>query len=62
MLICPVDLGACERAACRYGVCAMSDAPILIVCWQCGTVESSRVVHGICIECLRVPATANAEE
>jgi len=61
MGLCPVDLALCERTSCRRDVCELADASPLLVCWECGSVESEAVAAGLCLSCLRVyvpdPAT-----
>jgi hypothetical protein len=61
MGLCPVDLALCERAGCRRDVCELTDASPLLVCWECGAVESEALAAGTCLSCLRVyvpdPAT-----
>ena len=61
MGLCPVDLAMCERAGCRRDLCELADASPLLVCWECGAVESEAVAAGLCLACLRVyvpdPAT-----
>jgi len=52
MLMCPVDLEACERAGCRGGTCEKAGMSPLLLCWECGAVEGR--AHGIevCVVCL----------
>jgi hypothetical protein len=57
MLVCPVDLGVCERPGCRGGHCEMAQAPALLLCWECGAVESHGVKSGVCVACLRLYGT-----
>jgi len=40
MLICPVDLEACERAGCRGDSCELTGVSPLLLCWECGAVEA----------------------
>jgi hypothetical protein len=39
----------------------LADATPLLVCWECGAVESEAAAAGLCLSCLRVyvpdPAT-----
>jgi len=62
MKLCPVDLAGCDRAYCRGGHCAMAETEALTICWECGTVASHGITHGICVECVTVRITAPAEE
>ena len=62
MKICPVDLAACSRPECGGRHCAMADTTHLTICWECGTVASHGITHGICVECVTVRITAPAEE
>jgi hypothetical protein len=61
MGLCPVDLAICERSACHRDFCELADATQLIVCWECGAVESTAHTSNMCVTCLRVyvpdPAT-----
>jgi hypothetical protein len=36
-------LRSCERAACRRDARELADASPLLVCWECGAVESETV-------------------
>lgn len=63
MLLCPVDLHVCDRIGCRGGRCALADAPPLVLCWECGSVEGGRSRIGVCAACLRAYAPdATTEE
>ena len=62
MGLCPVDLVICERTGCRRDGCELADtSPQLLICWECGSLESGAVAAGVCVACLRVyvpdPAT-----
>jgi len=52
MLVCPVDLDACKRAACRRGVCELTGAAPLVPCWECGSLEMRSMTAVICAICL----------
>jgi hypothetical protein len=59
--LCPIDLAICERVACCHDVCESADASPLLVCWECGAIESEALAAGMCVSCLRIyvpdPAT-----
>ncbi|MEO8676824.1 MAG: hypothetical protein ABI569_14705 [Casimicrobiaceae bacterium] len=52
MLMCPVDLEACERAGCRGGTCEMAGMSPLLLCWECGAVEGRAHGAEVCVVCL----------
>ena len=63
MRLCPVDLAACDRAGCRGGHCELAEGErTYTICWECGKVESHDIVHGICMECVRLQVTPVREE
>jgi hypothetical protein len=51
MLLCPVDLTACTRAACDAGHCALTGEPRMQVCVECGAVETHAGRVGLCVVC-----------
>ena len=51
MLVCPVDLEMCPRAACRGGHCERAGERLVAHCWECGFVTVGRTTLGICAEC-----------
>ena len=52
--LCPIDLAVCERVGCCRDVCERADASPLLVCWECGAVESETLTAGTCVSCLRI--------
>jgi hypothetical protein len=60
--LCPVDLAGCDRPGCSGGHCELADTRALLVCWQCGVVESHGIVHGICVACVQAHMTTHDKE
>ena len=54
MKLCPVDLLACDRPACRSGHCQQAASRRLTVCWECGALDEHGAAHGVCIACVSV--------
>jgi len=62
MLICPVDLEACERAGCRGDSCELTGVSPLLLCWECGAVEARQHGGEVCVACLHAFTPAPAAE
>ena len=61
-MLCPVDLAPCERPECRGGQCARADAAPLAMCWECGCLDESGIVAGVCVACAAAYAPVRIEE
>jgi len=53
MPLCPYDLGWCERASCKTGICDLCSEHCLGACVACGElIEANRPPVVICAACV----------
>ena len=62
MKLCPIDVQACDRPYCRGGHCELAEERALVICWECGALDTHGIVHGICVQCVSIRATDHSIE
>jgi len=52
MVLCPVDIEACERPACRAGWCNRARDRCIVACSDCGELIEDGYHVRFCVSCV----------